>query len=76
MTRDEWLEQFGNNLQELLIEREINQRALSRKTRIPTSSISAYANGTMMPSAEAIVKISYAIDVDLSELIDFGETID
>ena len=76
MTREDWMENFGENLFDILCERKIKQRELSEITGIATSTISDYINGKVMPSAEAIVKISYAIDVDYIDLLDFGDTID
>ena len=76
MTREDWMENFGENLQDILNEKGIKQRELSELTGIPASSISFYINGKAMPSAEVIVKIAYAIDVDYFDLLDFSETID
>ena len=76
MTREDWMENFGENLLDILEEKKIRQRELSEITGIATSTISDYINGKTMPSAEAIVKISYAIDVDYIDLLDFGDTID
>ena len=76
MTREDWMENFGENLQEILTEKKIKQRQLSDLTKIPSSTISDYITGKRMPSAEAIVKIVYAIDVDYFDLLDFSETID
>lgn len=76
MTREEWLSDFGDNLQGLLDEKDLKQRDLAKMTKIPISTINAYINKKAMPSAEAIVKLSYALDVELIDLLDFGETID
>lgn len=76
MTREDWMENFGENLNDILNEKKINQRDLSKMTGIPTSSISAYINKQTMPSAEVIVKLSYALDVDYFDLLDFSETIE
>lgn len=76
MTREDWMQDFGENLLDILNDRRIKQRVLSEMTGIATSTISEYVNGRTMPSAEAIVKISYALDVDYFDLLDFGDTID
>ena len=76
MTREDWMENFSENLQDILDERGVKQRELSDMTGIPTSTISAYINQAIMPSAEAVVKISYALDVEFNDLLDFGDTID
>lgn len=83
MTREDWMQSFGENLNEILIHKGINQRQLSEMTGISTSTISDYINGKKMPSCEFIVKIVYALDsirfsrnVDYFDLLDFGDTID
>lgn len=76
MTREEWMENFGENLLDIMNDKRIKQRELSEMTGIATSTISDYVNGKTMPSAEAVVKISYAIDIDYIDLLDFGDTID
>lgn len=83
MTREDWMQNFGENLQELINLKGINQRQLSELTGIPTSTISNYIIGKSMVSGEAIVKIFYALDdirvghnIDYFDLLDFGDTID
>ena len=76
MTREDWMENFGEVLQEILTDKGIKQRELSDMTGIPTSTISAYINQAAVPSAIAIIKLSYALDVDYFDLLDFGDTID
>ena len=39
-------------------------------------SISSYINKKSLPGIKAIVNIAFALDVDVSELVDFGDTID
>lgn len=83
MTREDWLQNFGENLQDILFDKNINQRELSDMTGISTSTISDYITGKRMPSCESIIKIVYALedirdgrDVDYFDLLDFGDTID
>ena len=83
MTREDWMQNFGENLLEILHHKGINQRELSDLTGISTSTISDYINAKKMVSGESIVKIMYALDsirfsknVDYFDLLDFGETIE
>lgn len=83
MTREDWMQNFGENLREILIHKGINQRELSEMTGISSSMISDYINGKKMVSGESIVKIVYALDsirfsrnIDYFDLLDFGDTID
>lgn len=76
MTREDWMENFGENLLDILVEKKIKQRELSEITGIATSTISDYINGKTMPSAIAVLNISYALDVDCNDLIDFGDIVE
>lgn len=83
MTREDWMQNFGENLNDILYVKKINQRQLSELTGIPTSTISNYIIGKSMVSGEAIVKIVYALDeikeggnIDYFDLLDFGDTIE
>ena len=76
MTREDWMENFGENLLDILGEKKINQRELSEITGIATSTISDYINAKRMPSAIAVLNISYALDVDCNDLVDFGDIVE
>ena len=76
MTLEDWMRNFGENLQDILHEKGLTQRMLSSMTGIPASTISTYINGSVGPSAAAVVKIVYAIDADYFDLLDFGDTIE
>ena len=83
MTREDWMQNFGENLEYILHSKNLNQRQLSDLTGIPTSTISNYIVGKTMVSGEAIVKIVYALEdvkegdaIDYFDLLDFSDTID
>ena len=76
MTREDWIENFGENLLDILSEKKLKQRDLSEITGIPTSTISDYINGKALPSAVAVLNISYALEVDCNDLIDFGDIVE
>lgn len=75
MTELEWLDIFGDNLQDILKDQNISQRELSNKTGLSEASISNYINKRRVPSLKALINISYALNFDVSDLIDFGEII-
>lgn len=76
MTIVEWSDCFSDNLLELLEDRCMTQRELARASGISAGSISAYINKKALPSIKAILNIACALDVDVAELIDFGDTIE
>ena len=76
MSEQEWLEEFGNNLQALMREIGINQKELSIRSGLSQADISRYANCQQVPSAIAVIKLAYALDCSTDDLIEFGETIE
>lgn len=75
MSKIEWLHTFGDNLKCLLYEANMTQRELARELEIAESTVSRYISGEKMPSIFTIINISYVLDCDVSEMIDFGEPI-
>lgn len=76
MTRKEWLYEFGDNLAKILKEYPMTQTELAEVTGLSRSTINNYILGKRMPSVDAILAISYAINCTTDELIDFMEPID
>lgn len=75
MSEVEWMKIFGENLNEILEERRMSQARLARETGLSEGTISGYIHAKKMPSAKAILNISYALCIDLSDLIDFGSEV-
>lgn len=76
MSKIEWMEMFGDNLKSLLDEKRISQQGFAQELGISESTVSNYILGKRMPDVRMILKISYILDCDLYDLIDFGEMID
>lgn len=76
MSKIEWMEMFGDNLKSLLDEKKISQQGFAQELGISESTVSNYILGKRMPDVRMILKISYILDCDLYDLIDFGEMID
>jgi transcriptional regulator with XRE-family HTH domain len=76
MTITEWSSEFSENLVELMKDRRISQLELAQESGVSVGSISAYIHKTSLPGVKAMLNIAFALDVDVSELIDFGDTID
>lgn len=75
MSEREWLNIFGDNLQEMLNEARMTQRDLAEDTGLSESSISNYINKQRIPTVRAIINIAYSLDCDIDELIDFGDRV-
>lgn len=76
MTECEWIEIFAGNLAEIIAESGYSQNEVAKMTNIPQPVISRYVNGRVIPSVVNIIKLSYALNCDIRELIDFGDIID
>ena len=76
MTEQDWRYEFSDMLLNSLNYANMTQIDLARATGLSAATISAYVNGEKTPKVSAVLKIAYALDVDVAELIDFGEVID
>ena len=75
MSEAEWLDIFGDNLADMLYDAKMSQRELADAAGLSEASVSSYINKQRLPGIKAIVNISYALDRDVSELIDFGDIV-
>ena len=75
MTLREWTEIFGDNLVDLMESKHMTQQELAKASGLSIGSINAYVRKQSPPSIKAIINLAYALDVDLNELLDFGDTI-
>lgn len=76
MTELEWLDIFADNLASMMEESGYTQMDLAEETGLSQSTISTYLNKRKFPGVKAIINIAYALDCEVTELIDFDETIE
>ena len=76
MTQLEWRNIFANNLLEILDEQGLSQAQLARDAGLSVSRINDYINQKATPSIFAVINMAYALDMEVSELIDFDERIE
>ena len=75
MTQEQWKRTFANNLLDILEEKGMSQRQLAIDSGVSTSMISDYINGLRMPGLASAINMAYALDMDVGELVDFGDRI-
>jgi transcriptional regulator with XRE-family HTH domain len=75
MTQTEWKHIFAHNLVDILNEKGMSQRQLAMDSGISTATISEYINEMRMPGVAAVINMAYALDMEVSELVDFGERV-
>jgi transcriptional regulator with XRE-family HTH domain len=76
MTLKEWIDIFGDNLAEILEEKGMSQYDLANDANLSPGSVSAYINKQSPPGIKAIINIAYSLDMDVDELVDFGDRIE
>ena len=76
MTQEKWKTIFANNLVDILEDKGMSQRQLAKDSGVSAAMISDYVNGIRMPGLSAVINMAYALDMDVSELVDFDERIE
>lgn len=75
MTQGSWKNIFGDNLASILEEKGMSQNQLAKDSGISTGMISDYINKFAAPSVFAVINMAYALDIEIDELVDFGDQI-
>lgn len=75
MSEQEWINIFGDNLQEMLLEANMTQRELAEDTGLTEAAVSHYINKRRMPTVRALVNIAYSLGCSFDELMDFGDQV-
>lgn len=76
MTRTSWKIIFADNLVSILEDKGISQNQLAKDSGVSASMISDYINRFAAPTVFTIINIAYALDVEVDELVDFGDMIE
>ena len=76
ITELEWMQNFGDNLKDILKEWGMSQKELSKESGLSEKTISRCVRGEFMPSVKTLINIGHALDCDVEDLIDFHERID
>lgn len=76
MTETEWIDIFRTNLIEMMAEYGYTQRDLADATGLSEMAISNYVNGKRIPTVRAIINISYELNIEVNDFIDFGDRIE
>ena len=76
MTKQEWVLKFSDSLYGNMKFINMTPAQLAKKTGLSKSTIGRYLNGQREPSCVAVLKLANALDLNVEELIDFGEPIE
>ena len=72
MSEAEWIDIFGDNLRDILIEQWTPQEELAEAIGVSEGTVSKYIHKKMMPSVCSLINMRYELDISLDELMDFG----
>lgn len=76
MSEAEWLDIFGDNLKEWMVEFGHDQKSLADAIHVSEATVSRYINKQRMPSVKAIINLVYELNISFDELLDFGSRIE
>ena len=76
MTEKEWKHRIAITLRQKMLDANITQLELARKSHISQGAISNYLNARTTPDIRAIINLSIALKCKVSNLADFGEKIE
>lgn len=75
MTEQEWINIFGDNLVDILREKDISRRELAKSMNIEESTISRYINKQIMISTKNLVNMSHILGITVDNLAYFDDKI-
>ena len=76
MSEVDFIDIFGDNLQDLIESRDVSQRELSKESGISNVTISRYIKKDRMPTAKSLVNLALALDGRLDDLIPTYDYVD
>lgn len=75
MTQKEWQKKFSEKLTTILRDRGMKQSRLAEQSGLSDSRISDYIKMRSVPTIFAVMNMAYALDVNISDLVDFDERV-
>lgn len=71
MSEKKIIKQIGDNIRKLRLERHLSQFQLQVDADVAKNQIGRIERGEHIPNIISIIKIAKALEVDISEIIDF-----
>ena len=75
MTERLWRQLFSRKLATLMEERRVSINLLTFQSGVSRATLYRYLQGIDTPSVRNVLRVCYALGIDVAELIDFGEPI-
>lgn len=68
LSKEDWLEEFGHNLNEIMLVKGITRKELSEQTNISQATISRWINGSACPTLFDIRKVARELNCSVDDL--------
>lgn len=75
MNNEEWIYIFSNNLKNKMDSMGYTQGMFAEDIGVSRSTVNRYINGSQIPSAKVILNMSYILNCEVKDLIDFGDQV-
>lgn len=75
MSELDWMDIFANNLRDILAEANMSQRELADAIGVTEAAVSKYIHGRTMPSVKALNNMAHILDVDIYDILYFGDMV-
>ena len=75
MSEMAWMKAFRQEVMYYMKQQNLNHRDLADRAGLSYSAVNQYLTEKRIPTLQAALRISYALKVDISELVDFGQII-
>ena len=72
----QWIKMIATEIEYYMNEQNMTQQELADKAHLDKSSISRYLNGERLISLKAANNISRALNISVSDLIDFDQMVE
>ena len=76
MTERLWRQIFSRKLATVMEEKRVSINLLTFQSGVSRATLYRYLQGIDTPSVPNILRVAYALGVNVEELIDFGESIE
>lgn len=73
---EQWIDFFARNLRYVMREKGYSQNDLSKESGVSQQAISRYLNKERVPMIDKLVAIAATLNVDVDDLIYFGDEVD
>lgn len=76
MSELEWMDIFAGNLRDIMEEQNMSQREVADALGVTESTVSKYLHARIMPSPRVLCNMVHEFDLDVYDVLYFGDKIE